>query len=180
MIRKYEMIDGRLVQTGGSLETESDRARYGANIGAICKSRKAPGVATDSTFFAGVGTLQTQIKDKRARKRLADNARSMGVTLTGNEFYQPGLARFPGDPMACISHADGKAEIRRRVTASGTGCEGMVNVKARESDKEPTPKFKVHPRIVRAEVRKLKADPANARVDPRELKERVIDKFSRK
>lgn len=180
MSRKYELIGGRLVQTGGEPESENDRQRYGGNITAICESRKAPGVSTDSTFFAGVGSLKNQIKDKRARKRLAENARKMGVHLTGNEFYQPGLARFPGDPMACISHADGKAEIRKRVIESGSGCEGAVNVKPREALSEPKPKFKVHPRIVREEVRKLKADPANARVDPRELSERVIDKFSKK
>jgi hypothetical protein len=135
---------------------------------------------TDTTLFSGVGTLRSQIKNPLHRKKLRENARRMGIRLTGNELYQASLAKFPMDPRACISMAEGRTRIRKMAEANGAGCEGTVKVKAREPESEPKPKHKLHPQIVKRLVRQELANPANARVDRRELVEKVIDKHARK
>lgn len=142
--------------------------------------RQAPRGSTDSTFFAGIGTLDKQLKRPQAIQELRKNARKMGVALTGNEFYQPSLARFPLDPRACISQSEGKDRIRRMVEKDGTGCEGAINIKAREPEKAPEPKYKIHPRIMRRLMKRELANPANATLDRRELAEKIIDKHSKK
>lgn len=171
--RKYALVDGKLVLVGGE-ETKADIAADNERMRGIIESRRAPGLSTDTTFFSGVGSLNDQIKDPRSRKRLYDNARKQGISLTGNEFYQPGLAKYPGDPRACISHAGGKQQIRQMVEATGSGCEGAVSVKPREAAERPKPKHKLNPRIVARHMRKLLADPENAKKDRRELTEKII------
>ena len=135
---------------------------------------------TDSTFFSGVGTLDKQIPDKHALQHLQKNAKRMGVTLTGNEFYRPELAEFPGDPRACVSQAQGIGHIKKRLIERGDAAEGAFTLKGRSPDAEPKPRHKIHPRLVRQLVQRERKDPANAKVDRRELVEKVIAKHGPK
>lgn len=168
--RKYELVDGRLVLVSGADDADGDARR----MQEILESHAAPGVSTDSTFFAGVGSLNQQILDPRSRERLHKNAKKMGIPLTGNEFYQPGLAKFPCDPRACISQAGGKAQIRKMVEEKGTGCEGAITVKARQ--RPPEPKCQLHPRIVARHMQRMLKEPGNALRDRREMVAEIIEK----
>lgn len=168
--RKYELVDGKLVLVSGVDDAKGDARR----IREILESRTAPGISTDSTFFSGIGSLNQQILDPRSRERLYKNAKKMGIPLTGNEFYQPGLAKFPGDPRACISQAGGKAQVRQMIEEKGTGSEGAVTVKARQ--RQPKPKCKLHPRIVARHMREMLKEPGNALRDRREMVEQIIEK----
>lgn len=175
MKRKYEMVNGKLVQTGGEPETEHDREQYAERFADMCAHRSAPRGSTDSTFVADFGTLDRQLKDPRAIARLRANARKEGISLTGNEIYMPTFCR-PGytlDPKACFTQGDGKAEMRKRAEEIGTGCEEL-RVKKREPEEPPKPLYKLHPRIVRRQMRRELANPANAKVDRRELVEKII------
>lgn len=136
---------------------------------------------TDTTLFANTGTLRDQIKRPQHRALLAKNAKKMGIKLTGNELYQASLARFPMDPRACISQAEGRTRIKKLVNEIGAGSEGAVKSKPREPTTDPDQiKHRLHPRIVKRLVQRELANPANAHVDRRELVEKVIDKHARK
>lgn len=171
-VRKYEMVNGKLVQVSGPPEDKESLRRKFEDI---VTSRKGPGLSTDSTFFSGAGTLDRQFgKDKGALKQVVSGAKKAGYNPTGNELYQPCLARFPGDPRAFVSQADGKAHIRKIVERDGTGCEGAVTVKAREPEHEPTPKHKLAPHIVQRHLRHKLKNPENAKRDRREMVEQII------
>lgn len=168
--RKYELIDGSLVLVDGVDDPAGDKRR----MREIIESRAAPGLSTDSTFFSGIGSLNQQILDPRSRERLYKNAKRMGIPLTGNEFYQPGLAKFPGDPRACISQAGGKAQVRKMIEEKGTGSEGAITVKKRQ--RPPQPKCKLHPRIVARHMQRMLKEPGNALRDRREMVAEIIEK----
>lgn len=171
-VRKYEMKNGKLVQVSGPPE---DKAAMRRKFEDIVESRQAPGLSTDSTFFSGTGTLDRQFgKDKRSLQEVVAGAARAGFRPTGNELYQPSLARFPGDPRAFISHAGGKAQVRKIAEQDGTGCEGAVSVKAREPEREPEQKHKLAPQIVRRHLREKLKNPDNAKRDRRELVEQIV------
>lgn len=171
-VRKFEMVNGRLVQVSGPPE---DQAALRRKFEDIVESKQGPGLSTDSTFFSGAGTLDRQFgKDKQALQEVVTGAKRSGFRPTGNELYQPSLARFPGDPRAFISQADGKAKVRKIVEETGTGCEGAITVKAREPEQEPQVKHKLAPQIVRRHLREKLKNPDNARRDRRELVEQIV------
>lgn len=171
-VRKYEMVNGSLVQVSGPPEDKSAMRR---NIESIFESRQAPGISTDSTLFSGAGTLSAQFKgDTESLNNVVRNAKRAGYNPTGNELYQPGLARFPGDPRAFISQAEGKAKVRKIVEQDGTGCEGAVTVKAREPEHEPKQKHKLAPQIVKRHMRSMLQNPENAKRDRREMVEQIV------
>lgn len=168
--RKYELIDGNLVLVSGVEDTKGDARR----MREILESHTTPGLSTDSTFFAGIGSLNQQIADPRSRERLHKNAKRMGIPLTGNEFYQPGLAKFPGDPRACIPHSGGKEQIRKMIEEKGTGSEGAITVKKRQ--RPPQPKCKLHPSIVARHMQRMLKEPGNALRDRKEMVAEIIEK----
>lgn len=170
-VRKYAIVNGSLIQVSGPPE---NKAMLRDNIADICASRRAPGCQTDSTFFAGIGTLDKQFRDKRELSDIVKAAKSHGYNPTGNELYSVGLARFPGDPRAFISQGQGKQRVREIVTQDGTGCEGAVTVKARPIDKEPKDKYKLAPQIVKRHLREKLKNPENAKRGRRELVEQII------
>ena len=182
MKRTYELVCGKLVATNGPAETDADRAAGAQRMQEILESRRAPGLSTDTSFFAGVGTLDKQIKDPARLQKLKDNARREGIPLTGNELYQSGLCRdgHDLDPRACISQSDGKARIRKMVEASGTGCEGSITVKAREADSEHIPQYRLNPRILKRKLAAKLKEPGNALKDRRELIQEIVAKHGSK
>lgn len=180
MKRTYELRDGKLVQTGGPPE---DAERGAQHIAEICESRQCPGLRTDTAWFTSDRTVAKHVQCPRRRKQLQENARRLGITLTGNEQYQPSLARFPGDPRACISQSQGLGHMKALIEARGTGVEeGPFTVKAREPDNPPPRRIhKLSPRLVREFVqRELAENPDSARLDRRELVEKVIDRHGPK
>ena len=142
--------------------------------------QQAPGCSTDTSFFAGVGTLDKQIKDEPRLKLLQKNAKRMGVPLTGNELYQAGLAKFPMDPRACVSQSEGKGKIRKLIEQAGTGCEGAVTVKARDPESEHIPQYRLNPRILKRKLAAKLKEPGNALKDRRELIQEIVAKHGSK
>lgn len=142
--------------------------------------QKGPGIMTDSVFYAGVGTLDKQIKCKNQLQKLVQAARRQGYNPSPNDFYCPTLARKFGDREAFISGGRGQAKevLRKR----GWEGEGAVSVKGQEPITDPTiPKHKLNPKIVNRLVnQKIKADPSLKLKDRRELAEAVIDKHGKK
>lgn len=111
---------------------ESREAGESDSIARMCAFRQGPGLSTDTTFTRGFvtdpfgGPVNTF-----THKRYAAMARKAGVSISGKR-YMSGLARYPGDPKAWISD---RSDIKRLCERRGWGCEGAVNVKAREKPK---------------------------------------------
>lgn len=109
--------------------------------------RQPPRCMTDSVLFEGVRGLGDQYNELEL-KYLLEGAKKHGYTPPPNAMYMPTLARFRGDPEAFITQADGRHYIRKLLEKRGTGGEGAVNVKSREPEEAPKPKYRLAPDIV--------------------------------
>lgn len=100
-----------------------------------------PCVQDDTTFWRG--RWNQFADDPRAGDYYRSVAEAHGANVTG-AVYMPTLAAFPGDPQAWVR---GKGDIKRLVEDRGWGCQGEVNVKAR-NDVEPAADIDVADDIV--------------------------------
>lgn len=143
--------------------------------------RSAPRSMTDDVFLAGRGTLDSQIKDKRALGKIVENAKKAGYTPSANDYYDPGVARFAGDPEAFFSHGSGRGKLKRVLERRGVESDGSVNAvvtKRREPLSDPKkPLHKLHPRMVQRHLRRMiRENPDLARKNKAELKHEIIQK----
>jgi len=150
--------------------------------------RSPPRANSDRELFAGVGTLDKQIGDPEHLDALVGAAKRRGYRPNPNDVYQPGLARFPGDPEAFVPATGGRSHIKRVCEKRGWACHGAVEVKAVEGEPKHVPLAKsIVDREVRAKLRadkKLQSDlqrqftsaPAKAASKINELRQEVIAK----
>lgn len=133
-------------------------------------------IQTDSTFFAGAGTLLDQFDgDEAELNRVMTNCKKQGGKPSLNDFYAPGIARSTGDPAAFIPASGGRGYVKQLCEQRGTGCEGMVNVKARPKDK-PLPKTRLAKKTVKRIMRhEIRQDPSKAQNLPA-LRQAIIEK----
>lgn len=131
------------------------------NFAKICAFRRGPGLSTDTTFMAGVGTIAQQCgDDDKEVDRLISAAKKLGHTPNRTDLYNPTLARCLGDPWAFVPAANPKAHIKKVCEMRGKDCEGMVNYTAPERVEEPVKGKKLSNRLVNEELRKrVKEDP---------------------
>ena len=137
-----------------------DEGKWKGRFKQMVSSGQAPSCVTDSTFLAGVGTLEKQFEgDPEGLARVVENAKAMGYTPSPYDFYQPGLADVEGSPKAFCKT---RGEVRERCIERGVPCSGSVNVGEHE----------VAPRPERAKKkRKRLADD----IVNRKLQERLAD-----
>lgn len=92
--------------------------------------------------------------------------------------YVSGLARFPGDPEAWIT---GRDDVKRLVEKRGWGCEGTVNVKAREALNPSEPKTEVAEDLLNKYTQHVAEGlPDPERIDMADLKAQVKERISPK
>lgn len=100
--------------------------------------RKPPRANTDREYFAGRHNLRQQFAgDRRGFNTVLRQAKKNGFTPPADAVYEPGLARFQGDPEAFVPASEGRGYIRRLMEKRGWGCEGAVNVKPGGSQAKP-------------------------------------------
>lgn len=135
----------------------------------------APRAMTDRELFAGVGTLAQQFAGNDLQlNHITAEAQKHGYKPNVNDVYQPGLARFAGDPLAFISPSGGRGQIQKHCEVNGVACHGAVNIKARELE-NPVEAGQLAPDIVANLVgQKIAANPDLARVPLRDLAADVI------
>lgn len=143
--------------------------------------RSAPRSMTDDVFLADRGTLNKQIKDKKSLGKVIHAARKAGYNPKPTDYYDPGVARFPGDPEAFFNHGSGRGKLKEVFERRGVESDGSVNAvttKRREPLVDPRkPVHKLHPRLVQRHLRKMISDnPDLARKDRKELKHEIIQK----
>jgi hypothetical protein len=143
-------------------------------------SQRAPRGCTDDTFFSGLPRLAEQFDSDRAMNRCISESKKRGYTPGANDVYQPGLARFPGDPEAFVNRTRGRGYIKSLCEKRGWACNGAVNVEAREPESDPyDPKncVPMHKNLVDSYARDMvKANPDLKRKSRAEIKELVLDK----
>jgi hypothetical protein len=109
------------------------------------------------------------------------NAYKKAVEANGGTWrgkYLSGVARFFGDPEACV---DGRGDVQRVLEKRGWGCEGTINVKARETGIEPAPPKDMADDLVTKYATEIALrDPNPHLVDMVDLKEQVKEKMAPK
>ncbi len=99
-------------------------------IAEICACRQGPGVETENSFLAGVGTLRDQFADEAELNRVVKAAKKQGYTPKATDTYEPGMAGKCGDPEAFVPHDRPKSHIRQVCEKRGVvPFDGPVKVK---------------------------------------------------
>lgn len=151
------------------------------SLAAMFALRQAPRGMTDDVFLAGRGTLDNQIRDKRALEKVVSEAKRRGYKPKPTDYYDPGVARFPGDPEAFFNHGSGRGKLKRVFERRGVESDGTVNAvstKRREPLVDPKkPVHKLHPRLVKRHLKEaIKANPDLKRKDQAELRHEIVQK----
>ncbi len=108
---------------------ESIQKKKTSNMKEIVRTKQFPGAKTDTTFFAGRGTLEDQFKhDPIYLKEILDGAKADGYTPSPHDVYFASLARKKGDRRAFVSQAEGTGKIKKIVQADGNACDGSIKV----------------------------------------------------
>jgi hypothetical protein len=138
--------------------------------------RQAPASKTDREFLAGRGMLADQIGCPHQLNDIVGAAQAHGYTPGANDVYDPGLARFMGDPEAFIPPQDARGHVKRVCEARGWAAHGMVEVKHRQPEKEPE-NCRLAPDLIEERMRHMIADnPDLARKDKAELAAEIVEK----
>lgn len=155
------------------LRQEGQTHRFAAMI--ACQ--RGPGLVTDTAFFAGQPKLRDQFRDKRQLKKVLGVAKKHGYRPSPNDVYEPGLARFQGDPEAFVPPTGGRSYIRRLCEKRGWGCNGAVNVEASAPHVDPhATGVPLAEDLVRGHIRdEIRKDPS-LKGKQKELRDKVIEK----
>lgn len=129
-------------------------------------------VVTDSTFMAGIGTLDSQIGSAWTGQ-MEGMAGRFGYRPTGSEYYCPALARFPYDPEAFITSRKEAKDILKKRNWDAEGA--VTNHKVTCHKQKPPPRL--NKRIVdRFEAEYIAERPELANKDRAELRHEIIER----
>lgn len=148
---------------------------YGISFQDVLES--PPSVQTDDTFLAGVGSLESQIGDKRQLETITKNAMRAGYRPKPTDFYNPMLADYEGDPKAFLNHGQGKSHIKKVLESKGQWMDRDGDVHSHGPEKDPlhNPIHKLSPAIVnRIKKNRIKENPDLAHADQRELEADIV------
>lgn len=146
----------------------------------MCQKCVAPGLRTDTTWHAGRGTLLDQMDgDEIYTDYLVKQARKKGYNPGANDVYIGQLADSDGDRKAWFKPGEGTSEMRKRLIASGKGCDSpRLHVEPRTYT--PKPKKLINEKIARNfEAQYRKSGEADG-MSKQQLRQYVIDKHARK
>jgi hypothetical protein len=170
-------IIGRITKDGYQSEaasSELDKAR----LDDMFAARRAPQSQTDRELFQGKGLLGDQFDgDEVMLDKVINVARSHGYEPNATDFYNGGLARFVGDPLAFIPATGGRGHIRKVCEMTNRSCTGAVEYTAPLRE-DTTPDVKLAPDLVaRTMHEEIQANPDLAHKNKDDLREEIIDKY---
>ena len=144
--------------------------------------QKGPGLDTDDVFFSGSKPLYDQFGSQKHLDRFLKQAKARGFTPPVNSTYYPNLARFPGDPEAFVTRAQGRSYIKKLCESRGWECSGGVKAEYREPERDP---YETAPALADDIVREsmaeeIKKNPEMSKQERRQLRSKVIKKHSHK
>lgn len=146
---------------------------------AMVSLQSGPGLNTDDTFFHGQKPLYDQFGSQRHLDRHLKAAKKRGFTPSPQSTYFSNIARFPGDPEAFVTRAQGRSYIRKLLEKRGWSCDGDIKVNGREPESDPLAPENCKP-LADDLVRKraasmIQKDPDLKRVNRTELRNRIIE-----
>lgn len=122
-------------------------------------------IGTDSQYYRNQGPLLNQFRNRHDMNIRLKAARKRGFRPGINDVYEPGLAKFPGDPEAFIS--GGRSQLKQRIA-------DMKHV-------PETPPVPLAEKVIRDKAREMiKQNPDLAHVPKGELREKIIQKHGAK
>lgn len=148
------------------------------NIKDMCASGKAPCLFTDTSFHAGRGTLLQQMDgDEIYCDYLVKKAKEQGYTPGANDIYIGQMADKDGHPDAWLKPGEGRAELKKRLIASGKGGEmAGMSVKAKPYEKKKsTP---INKRAMKGLAQHYKSTGEAAGMSQSELKQHIVKNHS--
>ena len=132
MRKTIEIPDEIMLAGGDVLDRYKRMIRNGESprFAEMCALRSAPRLDTDTSYIAkmnrerGGMTLAEQFRgNEPVLQHRIEQAKKEGFSPSASDFYEPLLARYPGDSRAWIGAAQGISEIRRRMAEAGEGVE---------------------------------------------------------
>ena len=176
--RCYELIKTQV--TRGAQYWMMRASGSNDKFAAMVSLQSGPALSTDDTFFQGQKPLYDQFGSQKHLDRYIKAARARGFNPSPNSTYFSALARFPGDPEAFVTRAQGRSYIRKLCEKRGWACDGAVKVDHREPDSDPLAPENCKPLgediIRRREYQMTKQSPELKRMDRRELRASIIEK----
>ena len=153
------------------------REGNGHRFAEMIACQQGPGLKTDVAFFQGQPALAEQFGSAKQLKRYIDVARKNGYNPGSRDVYQPGLARFPGDPEAFVPPTGGRGYVKRLCEKRGWACEGSVNVPYREPLEDPQKQDKpLAEDLIRHRMKvEMKKNPMLAK-NQKQLREKIVEK----
>lgn len=144
--------------------------------------QKGPGLDTDDVFFSGSKPLYDQFGSQKHLDRFLKQAKARGFTPSVNSTYYPNLARFPGDPEAFVTRAQGRSYIKKLCEDRGWACEGGVKVEHRQPERDPyeTAAPLANDIVAESMADELKKNPEMSKQDRRNLRAKVVEKHAHK
>jgi hypothetical protein len=139
--------------------------------------QRGPGLMTDSVFFAGAKQIGDQFVNETQRKKVLAVAKRHGYTPNRTDVYEPGLARFQGDPEAFVPATGGRGYIRKLCETRGWACDGAVKVEARQPERDPYAHAKpLAEDLIQERIKGTIAKDPSWKKKKRELREAIIQK----
>lgn len=131
-------------------------------------SCRAPQSVTDREFMEGTENGRQFQRNPQQGDFYRKVAEAEGQSVKGKKYISQ-LARYPGDPEAWVS---GRGDVQARCEERGSGCAGMVNVKARDADEAAKPVDVADDILEREVAREAEGQPLRKR-ELMDLKEKV-------
>ena len=167
---------GKITKDGYQANTESDEMDR-QRLNDMFASRRAPQSQTDRELFQGKGLLGDQFDgDEHMLDKVVGVARSHGYNPNPTDFYNGGLARFVGDPLAFIPATGGRGHIRKVCEMTNRSCTGAVEYTAPLRE-DTTPPVRLANDLVERQLHEdIQANPDLKHKNKNELREAIIDK----
>lgn len=170
--------------TRGALYFRLRVTGLGDRAAAMYSLQKAARCDTDDVFFEGSRGLYDQFESQKALDRNLAAAKRHGFVPSKQAVYFPNLARFPGDPEAYVTRAQGRSHIKKVLEQRGWSCEGGINVAGRQPEDDPLDPKNCKPlgeSIIRRRMKEMvQQDPGMSRRDRKELREKIVSKHGAK
>lgn len=113
-----------------------ERAADAARLAEMFAHRQPPGTkGTDRAFLEDRHNGKQFASDPAAGEKYRQIAKRHGMHSVAGKIYQPGIARFPGDPQAWVSSV---SDLVNRCKALGKNCTGIVDYNAPEMPPPPS------------------------------------------
>ncbi|SFH96782.1 hypothetical protein [Planctomicrobium piriforme] len=113
----------------------SRRKRSSHTFAAMAAMQQSARVNTNDTFWSGRKHF-SQVYGETYANDIKKKLAAQGVNMMAGE-YMPEIARYRGDPEAYVPFSGARDHIRKVCEKRGWACEGAVNVKGREPEKDP-------------------------------------------